>query len=450
MDETTTTTSTRSKGGPLVSHTSQALTRAVTFQFALDATEEQRTLFAKCNGARRFAFNHHLARVKENLDRRSAEQDLPVGPRRPSLSWSWVSFVNEFNAWKNGQLDSSPVNDDGTRGLAWRREVPGDVFECASVDAARALKNWSDSKRGARTGAPVGFPRFAAKSRTTPSFRLRNKATPGETQSIRFTDPAHLRLSKIGEVRVFGPTRRVRRMIDLGRFHVYSATITQRGGRWICSLNGVAAQFHPERRHPKDRHATPVGIDRGVTSLAVVADADGQLLAAFEGVNELRRAHEQLVRAQKTLARATPGSKGRARARARLNKLHRRVANRRRHHAHQVTAWVMKNCTSVVLEDLNVAGMVRNHRLARSISDAAMGELGRQILYQAPWYGVEVTLADRFFASSKICSGCGAKKDRLDLSTRVYACAHCGLVIDRDHNAAVNLARWTPDANVST
>ncbi len=442
--------STRTKGGPLVSHTDQVLSRAVTFQFALDPTEDQRSLFAKCAGARRFAFNHHLARVKENLDQRAAEKDLPVGPRLPGISWSWVSFVNEMNAWKNGQLDSSPVNDDGTRGLAWRHEVPGDVFECASVDVARALKNWSDSKRGARKGASVGFPRFAAKGRTTPSFRLRNKATPGETQSIRFTDPSHLRLPKIGPVRVFGPTRRVRRMIDLGRFHIYSATITKRGGRWICSLSGVAAKFHHERRHPKDRHVTLVGIDRGVTSLAVCADAEGNLLAAFEGVNELRRAHEQLVRAQKTLARATPGSKGRARAKARLNKLHRRVANRRCHHAHQVTSWVMKNCTSVVLEDLNVTGMVKNHRLARSISDAAMGELGRQILYQAPWYGVEVALADRFFASSKICSGCGAKKDRLDLSTRVYDCAHCGLMIDRDHNAAVNLARWKPAANVST
>ena len=440
----TPTTAPQAKGAPLISATGQVLSRSVTFQFALDPTEEQRTLFAKCAGARRFTINHHLARVKENLTQRAAERDLDSGVVTPSLSWSWVSFVNEMNAWKNGQLDSSPVDEDGTRGLAWRHEIPGDVFECASVDAARALANWSDSKRGARKGAPVGFPRFAAKGRTTPSFRLRNRARPGKTQTIRFTDPAHLRLPTIGEVRVLGPTRRVRRMIDLGRFHVYSATITLRGGRWICSLTGVAAPFHPARRSPTGRHPTPVGIDRGVTSLAVVADADGQLLAVFEGVRELRRAHAQLVRAQKTLARATPGSKGRARATARLNQRHRRVANRRRHHAHQVSAWVMRNCTTVVLEDLNVAGMVRNRHLARSLSDAALGEVGRQILYQAPWYGVEVTLADRFFASSKTCSGCGAGKTELGLATRVYVCAHCDLAIDRDHNAAVNLARWTP------
>ena len=426
----------------MISSTGQVLSRSVTFQFALDSAEEQRVLFAKCAGARRFTFNHHLARVKENLDRRSAEQDLVYGPRIPSLSWSWVSFVNEMNAWKNGQLDSSPVNDDGTRGLAWRHEVPSDVFECASVDAARALANWSDSKKGARKGAAVGFPRFAAKGRSVPSFRLRNKTRPGTAQSIRFTDPSHLRLPKIGEVKVFGPTRRVRRMIDLGRFHIYSATLTLRGGRWICSLTGVAAELHPACRRPADRHPSPVGADRGISALAVVADAQGQLLKVFEGVKELRRAQQQLVRAQKTLARATPGSRGRARAKARLNKMHRRVANQRRHHAHQVSAWVMKNCTSVVLEDLNVAGMVKNRRLAFAISDAAMGEVGRQILYKAPWYGVEVVVADRFFASSKTCSGCGAKKSELGLATRVYVCANCDLVIERDHNAAVNLARW--------
>jgi putative transposase len=97
-----------------------------------------------------------------------------------------------------------------------------------------------------------------------------------------------------------------------------------------------------------------------------------------------------------------------------------------------------------VIEDLNVAGMVRNRRLAKSVSDAAMGELSRQLLYKARWHGVEVRVADRFFPSSKTCSGCGEVKKDLDLSTRTYSCENCGLVIDRDLNAAINLARWQP------
>lgn len=431
--------------GPLISATGQVLSRSATLQFTLDPTLEQRAFFAQCAGARRFAFNHHVARVKENLDAREREK-ASGEVTTPALSWSDISFINEFNAWKNGQLDSSPENEDGTRGLAWRDQVASDVFECASVDAATALKNWQDSKKKARSGAPVGFVRFAAKNRDTPRFRLRNRQNPGETQSIRFTDSQHLRLPKIGEVRVLGPTRQVRRMITAGRFHVYSATISFRGGRWICSLTGVAAQFHHQRRSPRGRHTSPVGIDRGITSLAVCANDQGQLLRVFEGVNELRHAHEQLVVAQKALARTTPGSKGRARARARLNKLHRRVANKRRHHAHQVSSWVVMNCQTVVLEDLHVKGMVRNHHLARALSDAALGEVGRQITYKASWYNVEVVEADRFFASSKTCSGCGEKKDSLDLATRIYVCEHCDLVIDRDHNAAINLARWSPTA----
>ncbi len=268
--------------GSLVSHTGEVLSRAAAFPFALDPTLEQRTLFAKCAGARRFTFNHHLARVKANLDVRAGERESGE-PTTPSLSWSTFSFVNEFNAWKNGQLDDSPEFHDGARGLSWRHEIPGDVFEGASVDAAQALANWADSKQGQRHGPTVGFPRFAAKGRVTPSFRLRNRTAPGETQPIRFSDAHHLRLPVIGEVTVHGLTRQVRRMIETGRFHVYSATLTQRGGRWLVSLTGVAAQFLPARRSPRDLHPSPVGVDRGITSLAVCADSGGSFVTAFEG-----------------------------------------------------------------------------------------------------------------------------------------------------------------------
>jgi putative transposase len=431
--------------GPFVSHTGITLSRSVTFQVALDPTIEQSVLFAKCAGSRRFAFNHHVARVKENLDARTAQKLDEVEPEQmtASLSWSKFSFINEFNAWKNGRLDTSPENEDGTRGLAWRGEIPESVFECASSDAAQALKNWSDSKNGQHLGAAVGFPRYAAKGRVATSFRLRNRSQPGETQDIRFTDTSHLRLPKIGEVKVLGPTRRIRRMIDRGRFHIFSATLTQRGGRWICSLTGGGAAFHHERRNTRYRRQSSVGVDRGIIRLATVADEDGQLLAAFEGVRELRNAEAHLIRAQKTLVRTTPGSKGHARATSRVNAQHHTIANKRCYLVHQASHWLVTSCTTVVLEDLNVTGMTKNRSLAKAVSDAAMGELRRQVEYKAAWYGVDVVIADRYFPSSKLCSGCGARKDEMGLSTRTYACEHCGLEIDRDHNAGVNLARVT-------
>jgi putative transposase len=146
-----------------IAHSGQVLSRSVTFQFALDPNEQQRALLAKCAGARRFTFNHHLARVKANLEICSTESESPAKGERTdepteSLSWSAFSFINEFNAWKNGKADNSPLNEDGTKGLHWRHEIPGDVFECASVDAARALENFAASRRGERRGIPVGFP----------------------------------------------------------------------------------------------------------------------------------------------------------------------------------------------------------------------------------------------------------------------------------------------------
>ena len=438
---------------PLISHTGQVLSRTVTFQFALDPNAQQRILLAKCAGARRFTLNHHLARVKANLDARSAEREVLSAsdesgePSTPSLSWAEFSFINEFNAWKNGASEEALVNEDGTRGLAWRHELPGDVFECASVDAARALENFSASRRGARSGTPVGFPRFQAKGKVTPSFRLRNRTTSGRapsSQSIRFSDPSHLRLPKFGPVKVFGPTRKVHRMIESGRFHVYSATLAQRTGRWTVSLTGVAAQLHQAERSRTNRHAVPVGVDRGIISLCVAADANGVPFESFEGVKLLKQAHAKLKAADQALARTTPGSKGRQRARSRLAKRHRKVANTRRHLVHQASKALVDRAQVLVLEDLNVAGMARNRHLARSISDAAMGELSRQILYKARWHGVEVRMAERFFPSSKTCSGCGGVRNDLDLSTRSYSCGSCGLTVDRDLNAAINLARWQP------
>jgi putative transposase len=233
-------------------------------------------------------------------------------------------------------------------------------------------------------------------------------------------------------------------MIESGRFHVYSATLSQRAGRWTVSLTGVAAELHQAERSRSTRRLVPVGVDRGITSLAVAADANGVPFEIFEGVKILREAQRTLKAANQALARTTPGSKGRQRARARLAKTHRKVANVRRHLVHQVSKTLVTRYQVLVIEDLNVAGMVRNRRLAKSISDAAMGELSRQILYKAKWHGVEVRVAYRFYPSSKTCSGCGEVKSILNLSERTYSCKVCDLLIDRDLNAAINLARWRP------
>lgn len=196
-----------------------------------------------------------------------------------------------------------------------------------------------------------------------------------------------------------------------------------------------------------------VGVDLGIKSLAVVADSNGNEVKVWEGVNALRNAQHKLRRANKTLSRTKPRSAGRAKAIARLGKLHSRIARIRRHLAHDITTWLVANCDRIVIEDLNVANMSRLRTLARSVADAGLGDFRRLLEYKAEWYGVELVVADRWFASSKTCSNpdCGNVLEALALSERTYRCEACGLELDRDLNAGINLARWPdrPDATKS-
>lgn len=433
---------------PLVSHSGVVLSRATTLRFTLDPTSAQQQTLSSHAGAARLAFNHHLARVKANLEQRAAERSygVPDADLTPALSWSKVSFINHMNAWKDGRDPAAPATPDGTRGLAWRHEVSADVFECASVNAAQALANWSRSRKGAGTGQ-VGFPRFKSRHRTAPSFRLRAKYRERQPCPVRPTGPKTLRFPKLGEIRVRETTKTLRRMLESGRFHAYAASFRFERGRWIVSVTGVAAPLHPARRSHRGRYQSRTGVDLGVKTLAVVADEDGVVLHTWEGVKPLQHAQARLKLASQAFARTKRGSAGRAKAARRLGKIHARVARLRAVLLHEITTTLARGHTTVVIEDLNAAGMVKNRALARHVSDAAFGELRRQLAYKAAWYRTDLVVADRWYPSSKICSGCGQVKTDLALAERTYSCDRpggCGLVLDRDVNAAANLARWTP------
>ena len=423
-----------------------ALVRPVAFKFALDVTIEQHQLLVRHAGAARLAFNHQLGRVKANLGQRVAEAsyDIPKPELTPSLSWSKVSFINEMNAWKTGRSPASPVNLDGSRGLTWRSEVSADVFECASVNAAQALTNFSNSTIGVRKGKKAGFPHFKSRRRSVPAFKLRSKSKPGQRAPIRVAGPKALRFPTLGQLRIHGCTKRVRRMLETGRLHLHGASFRFERGRWWVALQGVAAAFHPVRRDAVGRHPAAAGMDVGIKSLAVVADTNGVVLHQIPGVKSLQQAQQKLRTANQALARTKPGSNGRRKAKTRLTRIHARVAYLRSAAAQQLSKRLATGLTRLTVEDLNVAGMVKNRSLAKALSDAGLGDLGRLLAYKAAWYGCELIEADHWYPSSKTCSACGQVKAGLTLAERSYHCAGCGLVLDRDVNAAVNLARW-PD-----
>jgi putative transposase len=415
------------KSPPLVSHAGVRLPRSMTFTFTLDPTREQHRRLLAHAGASRLAFNHQLGRVKANLDQRAAERTYGIAGQglTPSLSWSKVSLVNHMNAWKDGRSPDArtEVLADGTvvRGLAWRREVSADVFETASVNAAQALKNWADSRRGARTGRAAGFPRFKSRHRTTPAFRLRAKYTEGKPAAVRPAGARTMKFPKLGDLRVHEHTGKLAKMLDRGRFHPYAASFRYERGRWVVAVTGVAAQFHPQRRNSAGRHQPRVGVDLGVKTLAVVADENGRVLHAVKGVKALQYAQARLKLANQALARTKRDSNGRKKAARRLGKMHARVAAVRRHALHELTTMLAQGYASIVIEDLNAAGMVHLRSLARHASDAAFGEFRTQLEYKTAWYGTELVIADRRFASSKTCSGCGATSGRLTRAFLVSA-----------------------------
>ena len=433
----------RPKPEPFRSATGVDLSREVAFRFALAPDRALEPRLWQYAGAARYAWNKALGWVKFGLTCRVWEQELGAEPWT-EVPWTKFSLINAFNAWKHGH---AAAPDDGSRGLPWKDTVCQDVFECAMVDLGQALANWAESRSGKRIGRIVGFPKHKSKKRTTPSFRLRNRARPGTTQNIRIVDSDHVMVPGLGVVRHHGSNRQLRRMLDVGRVHLYGATFRYERGRWWLSLSGVAAAFHPARTSRKERHPHPAGIDLGVRTLAVCADETGTFVRSWEGVKALEGALWKLRRANRRLARTKPGSAGRRKAVRALARLHRQIADRRRDALHQLTYWAATQLGIVTVEDLNVSGMLSNRHLARRLSDAALAELRRQLTYKARWYGATLHEADRWYPSSKTCSSCGDINDGLRLKDATWACrrSNCRTVHDRDQNAAVNLARWPRD-----
>jgi putative transposase len=248
-----------------------------------------------------------------------------------------------------------------------------------------------------------------------------------------------VKLPRIGIVRTHESTRKLARHVKRGTAQIRSATLSWRRGRWQVSFSVQIARTDPPPAHPD----AVVGVDLGVKSLAVLST--GEVIANpkhLEGAQrQLRRLGRQASRRHGPDRRTQQQPSTRwCRTQTRIARLHTAVANARRDGLHNLSTRLMRTFGTIVIEDLYVAGMMCNPRLARHIAGVGMAELRRQIQYKAGWAGVRVHLADRWFPSSKTCSGCGVVKAKLRLPERTYTCDYCGLVVDRDLNAARNLA----------
>jgi putative transposase len=399
------------------------------FRFALDPNARQDAALRSHCGAARAAYNWAVAQVTASWWQRRAESTYGIAEEdlTPWRSWSLPSLRKTFNEAKK--------NDP--RFASWWDENSKEAYSTGLANAAAEFENYATSKQGRRRGKKVGVPRFKSKRKA----RLACRFTTG---TIRVeTDSRHVTLPRLGTIRVHEPTAKLLDRVQAGTARILSATVRHERGRWFVS-------FQTEVKRDIIRVARPgvaVGIDLGIKTLAVMADSTGEIRQVpnprhlDNSLHLLRRASRVVSRRQGPDRRTgrKPSKRWEKANRAR-NRMHHRVANLRADALHKLTSAVTAEYGTVVVEDLNVAGMLRNRRLARRIADAGFGEIRRQLTYKTGRNGCRVMAADRWYPSSKTCSGCGAVKAKLPLHIRTYECDACGLVIDRDDNAALNLA----------
>ncbi len=416
------------------------------YRFALAPTPAQEERLLSHCGAARFAFNTMLAAVKANLDHRAAERTYGItgDDLTPSLGWSLFSLSKE---WVRRKDDVAP----------WWKENSKHAYQSGCTNLGRALTNWSKTRSGSHAGQR-GFPRFKSRHRTTASCSFSDGVW-------LHPDRHHVILPVLGSMRTHHSTRKLARRIEAGTARITGTTVSYRRGRWFVSLTVRVDRQIGRPAHVK-AGAPVVGVDLGVRDLVVVATPNGREIDRLTAPRHLEAAQARLRTLQRKAARQVgpydPESKTRRkpsagwrRTQTQIAKAHHRVANLRTDFLHKTTTKLAQRHDVIGVETLAVKPMMARgpgwkRQLNRGNADASFGELLRQLDYKTTWYGSTLIRADRTYPSSKICSTCGTAKTKLPLTQRTFHCDTCGVSLDRDLNAAINLAHHAATATAST
>ncbi len=390
------------------------------YKTEVDLNNQLRTLCMKHAGAARWAYNYGLARKQEALAARKAAAD-PTSIKIPTA----IDLHNEIIALKQGEKP-------------WLKEV----------------SKWTPQQ--ALRHLDTAFANFFAKRAKYPHPKKRSQGIG----SFYVEAPIHvgvdwIQLPVLGKVRLFehgyipqdseldkpdrkAANKRTRKGRDVQSVVKYkSAVISEQAGHWFVSV--LVEETVPDL---VPAISEPIGVDLGIKILAVCSD--GQEIT---NPKALRANLKQLKRTQRRHSKRKKGSKNRKKSKRELARVHYRIGCIREDALHQATTRITAKAKpvsqrpqAIILEDLNVSGMLKNHKLAQAIADVGMGEFRRQMAYKSYWYGNALYLAHPFFPSTQLCSGCHRLPSvNLDLSVRTYHCEHCGLVLDRDLNAARDL-----------
>ena len=359
------------------------------YKFRLYPNKEQENLILRTFGCCRFVFNHYLALRKEIYE-------------QTGNTLNYCACSKDMTGLKQQEE------------TLWLKEVDATALQSSLRDLDDAYQNFF---RRVKQGGKPGYPRFKSK-RHKQSYKSKCVGS-----NIKVLDGA-VQLPKLGNVKC-----RISRPVQ-GR--ILSATVSRSaGGKYYVSLCCRLEEDLPKL--PLTGEA--VGLDVGIKSFAVASDG-----TEYPNPKYLRRSEKKLARLQRQLSRKTKGSQNWNKARVRVARLHEHIANQRRDMQHKLSTEIIRHNDVICIEDLAPKNMVRNHKLAKSISDASWGEFRRQLMYKAEWYGKQVVVIDRFYPSSQLCSECHALwSGTKDLKVRRWVCPECGAELDRDTNAAVNI-----------
>lgn len=367
----------------------------IAHRIALDPNNAQATYLARASGTARFAYNWALAEWKRQYEAWKADNSLP----KPSQA----ALRRQLNAVKREQFP-------------WMLEVTKNAPQMAIIQLGQAFQNF-----------------FAGRARY-PQFRKKGVHDRFTLTNDQFDiDGSRIRIPNLGWVC----------MRETLRFagKIMSATVSRVADRWFVSI----AVDTPDRSHlPQAENQGTVGVDLGVSALATLSTGE-----TIPGPKPHKALLGRLRRLSRSLSRKVKGSANRRKAKAKLARLHASIAAVRSDALHKLTTDLTRRFHTIGIEDLNVLGMLRNRRLARSIADMGFFEFRRQLEYKAAMRGGQVMVADRFYASSKTCSACGEKLDELPLSVREWVCPSCAVIHDRDVNAAINLKNMAASSAVS-